>query len=170
MNLPGKLADCSVQTRNSPRSSWSRVTRPAVRPSRPATVRPRRCSRPRKDHQRRRAGSTRSCEQRDPGDDHGDRHRHPRRVRHRPMPATTRSSWRPTPTWTAPTSGPLILTSSPADAAVDRRRLRVHRRPPLYKRGNRETYLDKESELEEPALRDRLEGISGHRLDRRKPS
>ena len=43
LRLPGKLADCSAARRTAPRSSWSRATRPAARPSRRATAPPRRC-------------------------------------------------------------------------------------------------------------------------------
>ena len=44
LRLPGKLADCALSARaKAPRSSSSRATRPAARPSRRATGRPRRC-------------------------------------------------------------------------------------------------------------------------------
>ncbi len=45
LRLPGKLADCTREGRPRPRSSWSRATAPAARPSRRATARPRRCCR-----------------------------------------------------------------------------------------------------------------------------
>ncbi len=46
----------------------------------------------RQDHQRREGAHQQGAlERRDPGHDHGDRHRHRRGVRHRPRPATTRS-------------------------------------------------------------------------------
>jgi DNA gyrase subunit B len=35
--LPGKLADCSERSRTAASSTWSRVNRPAARPSRAAT-------------------------------------------------------------------------------------------------------------------------------------
>ena len=43
--LPGKLADCSIRTPRSARSTSSRATRPAARPSRRATARSRRSCR-----------------------------------------------------------------------------------------------------------------------------
>ena len=46
LRLPGKLTDCTARGRRAaPRSSWSRATAPAARPSRRATARPRRCCR-----------------------------------------------------------------------------------------------------------------------------
>ena len=81
------------RTRRWPSCSSSRATPPAARPSRAATADAGGPAAARQDPQRREGADRQgAAEQRDPGADHGARHRRPRRVRHREGCATTRSS------------------------------------------------------------------------------
>ena len=82
----------------------------------------------RQDHQRREEPHRQGAgEQRDPGPDHGDRHRRPRRVqpRRRPVPQDRHGDRRRRRRRPHPHPGPDLPL--PADAGADRRRLRLHR-------------------------------------------
>ncbi len=82
----------------------------------------------RQDHQRREEPDRQGPrQQRDPGADHGDRHRRPRRVQHRgrQVPQDRDGDRRRRRRRPHPHPGPHLPL--PADAGADRRRLRLHR-------------------------------------------
>ena len=90
---PASSRTARARTRRCPRSSSSRVTRPAVRPCRAATPRPRRSSAARQDPQRREGPARpRARQQRGAGHDHRVRRRHRRGIQPGQGRGTTRSS------------------------------------------------------------------------------
>ena len=165
--LPGKLADCTVKRPARRRALHRRgrlrrrLGEAGARPQHPGGA-----AAARQDHQRREEPHRQGAGQRrDPGADHGDRDGRPRGVRPR---------------------GRALPQGDPDDRRRRRRRAHPHARadlpvprrcrtlieagyvyiakPPLYrvKNGKQELYIEKESELEEFLLRDKIEQFDVH--------
>ena len=165
--LPGKLADCTVKD---PRDCGAvhrrgrlgrRLGEAGARPQHPGGA-----AAARQDHQRREEPHRQgAAEPRDPGADHGDRDRRSARSSTSRTPATTRS---------------ILVTDADVDGAHIRTLVLTFlyrempelidagyvyiAKPPLYrvKNGKQEIYVEKESELEELLLRDKLEEFGLH--------